>query len=66
MGIALNLRVVMLVGRLKKVEDVSKDLFNRKEHKEGAKHTKLNQCISILCDLCENPLWPLWLMDFDF
>jgi hypothetical protein len=47
-------------------EAVSKDSFNRKEREEGAKYTKLNQCISILCDLCENPLCPLWLMDFAF
>jgi len=34
---------------------VEKVLFNHKEHKEGAKGTKLKFYISDLCDLCVNP-----------
>jgi hypothetical protein len=28
---------------------VEKVIFNLKVHKEGAKHTKLKQCLSVLC-----------------
>jgi hypothetical protein len=42
----------------KKYEAVSKVFFNHKVHKECTKFTKLDYCI---CDLCVNPLCPLWL-----
>jgi hypothetical protein len=44
---------------------VEKVLFNRKEHKVGAKDAKIRTYYSALCDLCEKPLRPLRLMDFD-
>jgi hypothetical protein len=45
---------------------VEKVFFNHKVHKEGTKYTKVKIYISALCDLCENTLRPLWLMDFNF
>ncbi|HCU18643.1 MAG TPA: hypothetical protein DF818_05140, partial [Bacteroidales bacterium] len=53
------------------IEGVEKDLFNREGHKVGAKHTKLKQYISALCDLSVIPIAigtsrPLRLMDFHF
>ena len=45
---------------------VEKVLFNRKEHKVGAKYAKVRAYISVLCDLCVEPLRPLRLIDFDF
>ena len=45
---------------------VEKDLFNRKEGQVVAKHAKLRQCISVLCELCVSLLRPLRLMDFNF
>jgi hypothetical protein len=44
---------------------VEKVLFNRKEHKADAKYAKIRTYNSTLCDLCEKPLRPLRLMDFD-
>lgn len=45
---------------------VEKDFFNSREHKAVAKHAKLKQCSTILCDLSDKPLLTLRLMDFDF
>jgi hypothetical protein len=48
---------VKLQGTVEKVH------FN---HKVGSKDTKLKPFNIDLCDLCEKPLCPLWLMDLDF
>jgi len=45
---------------------VEKVLFNRKERQDVAKNAKLKHMISVLCGLCDLPLCPLRLMDFDF
>jgi hypothetical protein len=43
----------MIINLLK---GLLKSLFNHKEHKVGTKYTKLKNYISVLCDLCVNPL----------
>jgi hypothetical protein len=48
------------------LRDSEKVNFNHKEHKESSKCTKLEQCISVLCNLCVKPFGSLWLMDFNF
>jgi hypothetical protein len=47
------------------LQSLRKSSFNRKVRKVGAKCAKSKYYNSALCDLCENSLRPLRLMDFD-